>query len=149
MKFNYINSNITEENFPKIKREIKGYKIFHFNKYISSEDVMKEMQKEGYEPATIWELMDFKKWKWNEKDFVVALGSVALFDGGRHVGYLNTDSDGRYVGLYYYDGDWGDYYRFLAVRTVSPKSLSSSLTLGNLDTLPNELNINGVVYIKK
>ena len=44
-KFNYTNSNITEDNFP-IQQISKGeYKLFHFDKNISSKDAIKEMKK--------------------------------------------------------------------------------------------------------
>ena len=41
-KFHSVNSNITEEHFPSEK--IRGkVKIFHFDRFISSEDATKEM----------------------------------------------------------------------------------------------------------
>lgn len=38
----------------------------HIEQCISSEDVVLEMQKEGYEPANILELLEWKDW--NDKD---------------------------------------------------------------------------------
>lgn len=43
-KFDWVNSVITEENFPKQEIRKGEYKLFHFKKYISSEDASKEMK---------------------------------------------------------------------------------------------------------
>jgi len=134
--FDYVNSEITEENFPLVKRDHKGYKLFHLNQNISSKDAIKEMRKEGYEPASLLELLEWTEW--NGTDVVVALGSVAEVGGGRHVSCLDEDGSGRRLSLGWFDRDWFGRCRFLGVR------LSSET--GHLDTLPDTLTINGVMY---
>lgn len=68
--FNWVNPNITEENFPVQERKGKvEYKLFHFDCDISSEDAIKEMAREGYEPATITDLLTWGEW--NGKDNVL------------------------------------------------------------------------------
>lgn len=42
--------------------------------------------------------------------------SVAKLNGNRHVGYLNRNNAKRNANLNYFDNDWNDNYRFLAVR---------------------------------
>ncbi len=60
LEFDHVNNNITSENFPE--QEIRGeVKIFHFDRFISSEDVIKEMKQEGYEPANLYELLEYAK----------------------------------------------------------------------------------------
>lgn len=131
--FNYVNSDITEANFPLIDRKRKESKIFKFDRYISSKDVIKEMAKEGYEPANLYELLQYK----GEEKWVVALGSVCGLRGSRHVAYLGGDAGHRELRLNYLDGDWNDYYRFLGVR----KSELSSKTLNTSDLRNLELRI--------
>jgi hypothetical protein len=73
LKLDYINSDITIENFPEEKVR-EGFKIFHFGEYLTTEEVVSKLDKEGYQPANLAELLTYKEW--NGKDFVVALGSV-------------------------------------------------------------------------
>jgi len=144
-EFNWVNSDITDANFPRINRKHKGYKLFHFGRYISSEDAIKEIQKEGYEPASIHELFEWKYW--NKKDTVIALGSVAKLGGGRRVGFLRRDGSERYADLFYFGNDWRGSFRFLGVRSVfKPLDTKTSdpLSLCNLDTL--RIEIGGVRY---
>src|ERR1035437_1835235 len=107
--FNWVNSDI-EKNFKLEKVRSSDYKLYHFDKYISSEDAIKEMAKDGYLPATITELL---KWKgWNDKDWVIALGSVAKVGGGRLVACLGGFGTRRGLGLGWFGSVWGDDYRF-------------------------------------
>lgn len=150
-KFDYVDSDITADKFPPVEVRVKGdsdYKLFHFNRSMSLEDVKKEMEKEGYSPATIYELLSWDGW--NDRDFVVALGSVALVDDGPHVACLGRGVSGRNLHLLWFDYDWGDDYRFLAVRNGSKKleNESSALSPSEALSLPNELMINGVKYVR-
>ena len=55
-KFDWFNDDITSKTFPKAKdgkKENKETAVFHFNRSISSEDAITEMDKAGYKPATI------------------------------------------------------------------------------------------------
>ena len=113
-KLGYVNSDVTDENFPFVERKVGEYKLFHFDRFISSEDAIAEMEKEGYLPANAHELLLWKDW--NEKDFVVALGSVAEVDGHRGVPYLSRSGSMRFLDLIWFGGDWSSGYRFLAVR---------------------------------
>ena len=105
-KFNYVNSDITEEHYPSEK--IRGkVKIFHFDRFISSEDVIKKMEKEEYQPANIYELLEYAEKDWNEKDWVVALGSVRLDSSGSlRVLVLSSDSGRRRFSLSYFGSRW-------------------------------------------
>ena len=132
-KFNYVDSDITIENFPEQEIRSSDYKLYNFARSISSEDAIKEMEKDGFAPANIFELLSWSGW--NGKDYVVGLGSSFVLDGYRSVPYLGGWS-GRGLDLDWWDGEWCDDYRFLAVRTSSlvsqplvPQILSSSDTL--------------------
>lgn len=118
-KFDYSNPNIVDGFFEQPKEISNDYKLFHFDRYISSEDAIKEMQKEGYRPANVWELL---KYNWNNKNWVVALGSVAEVRGVRDVPSLFRDVSERHLHLFDWYGDWGADDRFLAVRNLEIKN---------------------------
>ena len=130
LKFNYVNSNI--ENSFEYEKSRGEVELINFNKIISSEEVLKELDKQGLIPANLTELLEFAKNKPNEafnSDYlVIALGSVAGVDGERQVPYLRDWDDERWLDLYWFGGDWHDYFRFAAVR----KSLDTK-KLGTLD----------------
>ncbi len=113
-RFDWVNSNI-EEHFTlePIRRERK---VFHFDRSISSEDAVKQMEKEGWSPANLAELLDYGKNEWNSKDWVVALGSSAQIDGDRNVPCLYRNDAGRNLYLPWWSGGWVGYCRFLAAR---------------------------------
>jgi len=138
MKFNWVNSDITPENFPQEDIRSSDYKLYHFDKYITSENAVAEMQKEGYQPANIYELLSWKDW--NGKDFVVGLGSSCALSGRRFVPCLH-DWDGRHLNLVWWDGGWYGFYRFLAVRASSLETKpSGTVALSPSDTLQKAID---------
>ena len=123
-KYDWKNENITEKNFP-IPEEVKGKKVeistklFHFNRDISSEDAKKEMDKDGFRPATLFEQQAFaQKHPDLQRQFpIVALGSVWRdANDSRRVPCLVVDDDKRKLYLNWFVNDWAAYCRFLAVR---------------------------------
>lgn len=136
-KFTFVNSNITPENFPAEAVRSEDYKIFHFDKYISSGDAVREIESAGYLPANIYELLSWKDW--NGKDWVVGLGSSCVLSGRRGVPGLYGFLSGRDLGLDWWDGEWDDDFRFLAVRYSAQGLGAEKKTLSTLDTLkPSE-----------
>lgn len=130
-KFDYVSSDITEEKFPIVDvPKDTEYTLFQFGR-ISSKDAIKKMEKEGWRAANISELLSWKDW--NNKDCVVALGSVAEVGGGRGVPCLDGDGSERSLILHWFDGGWDSVYRFLAMHTSSLKS--SETDLGDLESL--------------
>jgi hypothetical protein len=121
-KFDWVNNNITSANFPNPADGTTGNQelaLFHFGKTMSSDAVISEMNKEGYEPATIWDLLGLAQKEPNlQRQFpIVALKS--FWQGPhryRYVPDLCGDADVRSLSLYYLYGDWDDDYRFLARR---------------------------------
>jgi len=115
-KFYWVNSNI-EKNFKLEEVRNTDYKLFHFDKYVSSKYAIKEIENEGYCPANLAELLNWKDW--NNKDWVVALGSVTEIGGGRRVAYLFRVDSGCDLDLGWFDGDWVGGCRFLGVKSIS------------------------------
>lgn len=122
--FDYVDSRI-ENNFPLEPVRGEEYRLFHFDKYISLEDAVNEINKEGYTPANIHELLVCEDW--NEKYWVVALGSAYEVRGGRRVPYLSRGGSERDLRLGWWGSDWGARCRFLGVRnSLSTHALGSS-----------------------
>ncbi|MDP1718843.1 MAG: hypothetical protein Q8L24_00225 [bacterium] len=136
-KFDYVNSDINEENFPNLpvrqaglstgqaEAGVKtdpptgqaGFKVYGFDRSMSSEDAIKEMARVGYRPANLRELLVYSQSGWNGKDLVVALGSVGQrWDGRGGVVYLWSDAGERNLRLDWFEGGWSGDVRFLAVR---------------------------------
>ncbi|MEK7494218.1 MAG: hypothetical protein AAB630_03630 [Patescibacteria group bacterium] len=113
--FDGVNPDITDKRFPAPDRLWNNYKEFHFGEEILSEEVVKRMQAEGYEPANSRELLLWDEW--NNESTVVALGSVAKVDGTRIALYLCRGVfKRRSLCLGWWDGGWPAGCRFLAVR---------------------------------
>ena len=116
-KFDWVNSDITDERFPIPDCLWNDYKEFHFGEDVSSEEAVKRMQAEGYEPANSHELLLWDGW--NEESTVVALGSVAKVNGNRNALYLDRGGSRRNLNLGWWDDGWSARCRFLAVRKSS------------------------------
>lgn len=146
-KYDYANSNITQSNFPleSVHPEVEIVKI---GKYLTTEEVLAELSKQGFSPATMTDLLHFGiQYPDEQRKYpIVALGSVwARPIGNPNVGYLYGNSDNRRLDLDWFNAQWGADYRFLAVR----KSPSDSGELGTESsvTWPLEtLEINGIKY---
>lgn len=127
-KYDWVNENITDENFPVPEDFVLGTdpKVFHFNRGISSEEAVKEMDKEGYRPAMIWDLLDYgaKNPEEQRKFPIVGLGSVGEVVGNRLVPGLGRRGSERRLGLGWWGYEWLARCRFLAVRKVSRTSAS-------------------------
>lgn len=115
-KFDYV-SPVIEKAEWNTKEIGSDYKLFHFDRHISSEDAIKEMEKEGYRAANIHELLLWGDW--NDSDLVIALGSVTEVRGGRYVPGLGRGGSERRLHLYWLEVGWSAYCRFLGVKTGS------------------------------
>jgi hypothetical protein len=122
--YDWTNSNITEKHFP-LPTELKGKKVevssklFHFNRPIGSKDAISEMDKAGYRPATLAELLVLGEAHPElQKEFpIVALGSVWRdVSDDRRVPVLGFGGYERRLGLRWFGLGWNDSYRFLGVR---------------------------------
>lgn len=120
-KYDWTNDDINEKNFPF---EGKGERkesiiLFHFNKTMQSDDVIVEIDKEGYRPANADEILALgEKHPSLQREFpIIALGSVWRYpDGDRRVVALWNVAGERSLFLRWFKGGWNDYFRFAAVR---------------------------------
>lgn len=113
-KFDWVSDSI--KKFPYIQPRKGDTKVFQFDSYVTSEEAVRKMQKEGYEPATLSELLIFAEKEWNSSDWIIALGSVAELGGDRNVPCLGRYGAKRGLNLTWWDSRWDDSCRFLAVR---------------------------------
>jgi len=123
-KYDWKNGDVTAKNFP-ISPEMVGKKVevatklFHFNRDISSEDVISEMDKDGYRPATLMELLVLGcLFPELQRQFpIVALGSVwRIACGDRYVPCLDVIGSERRLSLDWFGYGWSAHYRVLGVR---------------------------------
>ena len=99
-KFECWNNNFVSKHFPQILNGKKGSVrmfICHFDKEISSSEVVLEMNKLGYKPANIWMLVFLSiKIPRLYKEFVlVALGTETKLDGRYYVPCLCDYGNGK------------------------------------------------------
>ena len=122
--YDFVNESITAENFPPHEHE-RGkkpafFKLFHFNRYIESKAAITEMDKQGYRPASLRELLAYGKENPElQRQFpIIALLSVWVdpSSGYRHVPVLWGNIDKRSLRLDYFEDRWASNSRFLAVR---------------------------------
>lgn len=116
-------TGINSENFP-ISPEMVGKKvvvsaaIFWPNYDISSEEIVSELDKVGYRPATLMELLFLRILfpRLQGQFIVVAPGSIWCDDKrSQSVPYLDVVGFKYGLGLVCPDDKWGNFYYFLAV----------------------------------
>lgn len=120
-KYDWTNNDINDKNF---KTERKGkanfeIELIHFNRPISSENALKEIEENNYRPAELHELLALgEKYPDLQREFpIVALSSVWQDpDGDRDVPCLVKDGSGRRLRLRWLGFDWGGLWRFAVVR---------------------------------
>lgn len=120
-QYDWKNNDITAEHFctsPEMagKKVQVSAKLFHFDQDITSEGVISEMDKAGYRPANLIELLvlGFLFPELQRQFPIVALGSV--WNVARRVPVLIMDDDGRGLNLGWFGDGWGGRCRFLAVH---------------------------------
>lgn len=120
-KYDWANSEITSNHFStnQTGKVDVNVKLIHFNRPISSDEALREIDKMGYRPAEACELLAFgAKHPDVQRGFsIIELGSVWPGPTGlRAVVRLSEDSGRRVADLGWFDGDWNDGCRFAAVR---------------------------------
>lgn len=123
MNFDYVNNNITEDNFPAEK--VRGkVEIVDIEESKTSEEVIKIMEEKGLIPANLYELLEYAKEGWNNKDYIVAFGSSwVLSDGHRDVPYLDYWIAKRRLHLAWFGNEWDGNCRFAAVKKQAKSTI--------------------------
>jgi hypothetical protein len=118
--YDWMNSDITEKHFSvKPGQAEVSIELVHFDRVITTDDVLAELDRRGLRPATLPELLAFgAKYPEKQREFpIVALASVwrRLF-GFRNAPYLWGNADERHLDLDWLAGRWYAHCRFAAVR---------------------------------
>lgn len=120
-KYDWTNSDITAKHFP-VKGEGKAeveIQLVHFDRVMESDDVIRELDRQGLRPAAIEELLAFgAKYPDMQREFpIVALKTVWQHaNGNRLVNCLRRYGSERRLSLYWFGFRWHEFYRFAAVR---------------------------------
>ncbi len=125
--YDWIHSDITKEHFP-LPTKLIGWKLgvsiklFHFSWQMSNKDVIAEMNKGGYRPAILAELLVLGETnpKLQSQFPIIALGSVWQdTDDDCNMPFLYVRFNERELNLNQFDNDLSIDYRFLAVHKSS------------------------------
>jgi len=124
-KYSWSNLYITTKSFP-LPKEITGpkkvrAKLFHYDKPMYDQDIIKDMESYGYRPANAHELLSFGliQLEEQEKRCVVGLSAVAAdWRLNRKTMCLRSGVDGYGVDLAVFGLGWGGGHWFLAIKEV-------------------------------
>jgi hypothetical protein len=120
-KYDWKNDDITDKHFPSKRAGTTDTEIIlvKFDKDMTLEDVLRELNKQRLRAAELPELLAFgEKYPDVQLEFpVVALGSVWQDSGGRRgAPFLSECGDDRGLGLAWFETIFGPHCRFAAVR---------------------------------
>lgn len=138
-KWYYVNSEITDKNFPTTTTRTENWKLIRMTKSFSSQEALDEIKKQGCTPATAIELAlwkekhgdELKDWEW-----CLAFGQIWRGSGGgRGVPNARRLSGGDWsFCLGRFEGDWDSGYCLLCFcdQTLEPQTPSTDLSLESL-----------------
>ena len=120
-RYDWKSGNVSDRNFPTVCSGEARIEIVlvHFNRAISTEDALSELDRQGLKPADLHTLLSLgAKYQNPQRQFpIVALGSVWQGpDGSRYVPCLDWYGSGRILELNCVDDDRPAVCRFAAVR---------------------------------
>jgi len=120
-KYDWSNNDITAGHFPTQRNGEADLviELVHFNRNISTDAALRELDKMGYRPAELHELLTLgEKYPDLQREFpIIALGSVCWGShDSRNCAYLNRNGSKRKLNLNWIDNDWNDSCRFAVVR---------------------------------
>lgn len=118
--FDFTHADITPRNFTVTGNGISPFdpKPFRFDYTISPKEAVKEMNKEGFRPARIEELVSYATVRPDEqrRHPIIGPGSVVSLNGDRFVPCLDGGDHGREIDLVSYTTEVSVGFRLLGVR---------------------------------
>lgn len=120
-QYDWFNDDITSRNFPSKEKDVAAVLIYlvNFDYDISSEDVVRKLDRQGLRPATLKELLalGITQPDLQRSNPIFALGSVWRGSSDDvEVPHLYGLDDSRNLDLDWWSGDWPSDWRFAAVR---------------------------------
>lgn len=118
--YDWVSSKIIDSKFAVVRQGIKEVSILflHFNKLISTDSVLKELQRKGYQPANLQELLSIgEHFPDIQRQFsIVALGSIYRSAGDiTYAPCLSSCHLWRALYTYRTEGPWDEFSRFAVV----------------------------------
>jgi len=119
--FSWFNDSVVSRHFPSSEKGVAEILVFlvNFNRDISSKDVIRELDRQGFRPATLKELLalSIAHPDLQRNNCIVAFGSIWCDSGGGvFVPYLYGGESGRDLNLGGWSGVWYSHWQFAAVR---------------------------------
>lgn len=119
-KYDLVEEIFSQENFP-IERKGRGeieMEFIHFNRFTTTKEVFEKLDRIGYRPVNIMELLAFgEKYSEVQREFtIVALGSACETKKGYYVPILHSFRSGRSLCTFGTMSIWHEDWRFAVVR---------------------------------
>ncbi len=119
--YDWKNNDANDRNFPNFRdhKSTVDVQLIHFNRVISTEDALSELDRRGLKPVDLHTLLSLgAKYPDLQRQFsIVALGSVWQSPfGDRCIPYLSVYGSRRNLNLSLVDGGWDAICRFAAFR---------------------------------
>ncbi len=120
-RYDWANSDITSKHFPTQRTGTAQIEVrlVHFDRVISTDDALRELDRMGLRPAELHELLTLGATHPNlQRKFpVIALGSVWQDShDDRYCAFLDRNGSKRNLNLNWIENDWNENCRFAAVR---------------------------------
>jgi len=118
--YDWVNPDISSDHFSTTQKGSRHVemKLIHFGRVISSKEALKELDRMGYRPAELHEILAFGREhpEVQLKFPIIGLASAWRGDrGGACVPYLAGHGSKRPLHLYWLEVDWHDVCRFAAL----------------------------------
>lgn len=121
-KYDHLDHDINENNFHLEERRRKirlGFKLFNFNRPISSKNIISQMAKRGYRPSGVEEILLFGELRPDFQRYHPIVALNAIFTDSKmysRVIVLSGDLSRRYIYLAWLGTQWETRYRFLGIK---------------------------------
>ena len=118
--YDWVDQNINSHNFSTTQKGSRRVemKLIHFGRAISSQEALKEIDRMGYRPAELHEILAFgREYPEVQRKFpIIGLASVwrDVRDDAR-VPYLDRNGSKRNLNLNWLENDWNEICRFAAL----------------------------------
>lgn len=120
--YGWTNSDLTEKKF-SVTEDQHGeweWKLFRFNRAISSENAIRLIKEDDFEPAQIGHILTFgEEYPEKQRKFpITGLGLLAEVNLGVEAVMLWSGRDGRQIDIAWFslNSDWHSLYHHLGVR---------------------------------
>jgi hypothetical protein len=118
--YDWVNLNVNSDHFSTTQKGSRHVemKLIHFSRAISSKKALKELDRMGYRPAELHEILAFgRDHPEVQREFPI-IGLASAWRGARgaaRVPSLGGGGSGRGLRLSWLEGDWSDVCRFAAL----------------------------------